>query len=265
LLQGRWVRRVTPVLPEAPGPREGRAGEGPPLRLLILGDSAAAGVGAPAQAEALAGQLASRLAPRFDLRWTLVARTGDTTRDALQTLATMPGERFDVVVTSLGVNDVTSGRSPTRWMADQARLVEVLRQHFGARQILLSALPPMHRFPALPQPLRAYLGAQARRYNVALQAFAATRTKAAPGYRWIWIGDAGAHGVKTGFIPVHQVYAAWAAQLAALDRGPCRSARAHRRRGLIPWVNPSGARGAASPEWQRPCTFPCPRSPGACR
>ena len=120
LLQGRWVRRVTPVLPEAPGPREGRAGEGPPLRLLILGDSAAAGVGAPAQAEALAGQLASRLAPRFDLRWTLVARTGDTTRDALQTLATMPGERFDVVVTSLGVNDVTSGRSPTRWMADQA-------------------------------------------------------------------------------------------------------------------------------------------------
>ena len=221
LLQGRWVRRVTPVLPEAPGPREGRAGEGPPLRLLILGDSAAAGVGAPAQAEALAGQLASRLAPRFDQRWTLVARTGDTTRDALQTLATMPGERFDVVVTSLGVNDVTSGRSPTRWMADQARLVEVLRQHFGARQILLSALPPMHRFPALPQPLRAYLGAQARRYNTALQAFAATRT----GCTWVPMdldGDASLMA-SDGFHPGPQVYAAWAEQLARLIQSPAAS------------------------------------------
>ena len=156
LLQGRWVRRVTPVLPEAPGPREGRAGEGPPLRLLILGDSAAAGVGAPAQAEALAGQLASRLAPRFDLRWTLVARTGDTTRDALQTLATMPGERFDVVVTSLGVNDVTSGRGPTRWMADhylcpQGQVLEGVipagvRYDAGTREaVLLSPAPGLAR------------------------------------------------------------------------------------------------------------------------
>jgi hypothetical protein len=67
--------------------------------------------------------------------------------DTLQTLASMPGERFDVVVTSLGVNDVTSGRSPKRWIAEQARLVAVLRRDFGAPRILMSALPPMHRFP----------------------------------------------------------------------------------------------------------------------
>ena len=102
LLQGRHVRRVTPVLPEPPGPREGRSGQGPPLRLLIVGDSAAAGVGAATQDEALSGQLAARLAQRFELRWKLVARTGATTPDALQALTDLPRERFDVAVTSLG-------------------------------------------------------------------------------------------------------------------------------------------------------------------
>ncbi|EKS9872121.1 SGNH/GDSL hydrolase family protein, partial [Burkholderia cepacia] len=33
--QGRYVRRVTPRLPEAAGPRDGVAGDGPPLRVLV--------------------------------------------------------------------------------------------------------------------------------------------------------------------------------------------------------------------------------------
>ena len=35
LVQGRWVRRRTPLLPEPPGPRAGVIGQGPVLRLLI--------------------------------------------------------------------------------------------------------------------------------------------------------------------------------------------------------------------------------------
>lgn len=212
LLQGRHVRRVTPVLPEPPGPREGRRGAGPPLRLMILGDSAAAGVGAPDQGLALAGQLCDRLADRFDLDWKLVARTGATTADTLQTLATMKGAHFDVVVTSLGVNDVTSGRSPKRWIAQQARLVDQLQKDFGARRILMSALPPMHRFPALPQPLRAYLGAQALRFNEALQAFAT----ATDGCTWVALDLTADEQdmAHDGFHPGPAIYAAWAERLA---------------------------------------------------
>lgn len=40
--QGRYVRRVTPSLQEPEGERQGSLGEGPELRVLILGDSAAA-------------------------------------------------------------------------------------------------------------------------------------------------------------------------------------------------------------------------------
>jgi len=47
--QGIYVRRVTPKLPEADGPRSGEAGSGALLRLLVLGDSAAAGVGVRTQ------------------------------------------------------------------------------------------------------------------------------------------------------------------------------------------------------------------------
>ncbi|MET3217482.1 UNVERIFIED_ORG: hypothetical protein ABIC48_005266 [Burkholderia territorii] len=49
--QGRYVRRVTPRLPEAAGPRDGVAGGGPPLRVLAVGDSAAAACRAARGAE----------------------------------------------------------------------------------------------------------------------------------------------------------------------------------------------------------------------
>ena len=46
------------------------------MKLLVLGDSAAAGVGADRQADALTGQIVKNLAGRFLVEWTLFARTG---------------------------------------------------------------------------------------------------------------------------------------------------------------------------------------------
>ena len=60
-LQALWVVARAERLPEPPGPRSGVGGDGPDLRLLILGDSSAAGVGAERQEDALSGQLAARL------------------------------------------------------------------------------------------------------------------------------------------------------------------------------------------------------------
>ena len=57
LLQGRRVRRSVPRLPEPTGPRSGCVGAGRSLRVLIAGDSAAAGVGSANQDQALSGQL----------------------------------------------------------------------------------------------------------------------------------------------------------------------------------------------------------------
>jgi len=163
--QGRWVRRVTPKLPEPSGERHGDVGSGPVLRLLILGDSAAAGVGVTDQRDALSGQLLRALSARYRVIWKLEARTGRTTDELLRLLEGMPAEPFDVVVTSVGVNDVTTMVDPHAWLASQNKLVRVLADRFGARHVLLSEVPPMHVFPALPQPLRWYLGRRALRLN----------------------------------------------------------------------------------------------------
>jgi len=209
LAQGRHVRRTTPLLPEADGPREGETGSGLSLRLLILGDSAAAGVGARTQDEALSGQLAVSLAPTFRLRWKLLAFTGATTADMLDHLQRWPAEAFDVVVTSLGVNDVTGRVSLAAWRRAQLELIAVLQSRFGARHLLLSGLPPMHRFPALPQPLRWYVGSRARDFNRVLANVAASR----PGCEFLALGhemmDASAMA-GDGFHPGPPIYTLWA-------------------------------------------------------
>ena len=53
--QGIYVKRVTPRLSEPEGVRFGVFGAGPKMKLLIVGDSAAVGVGAATQHQALSG------------------------------------------------------------------------------------------------------------------------------------------------------------------------------------------------------------------
>jgi lysophospholipase L1-like esterase len=211
--QGAQTRRKTVVLPEPPGPRSGRAGSGVMLRLLIAGDSAAAGVGVDHQEAALSGQLQALLAPRFDLHWELLARTGHTTADLLGCLQAEPPRPFDVVVLSLGVNDVTGLVPLQRWVRQQRALVTLLKERFGARQVLVGAVPPMGEMLAMPQPLRAVLGQRAALFNAAL-----TRVMCEQQHCQI-LGlptsrqpDALA---RDGFHPGPATYRAWAVEVAA--------------------------------------------------
>ncbi len=184
IVQGRRVRRLALRLPEAAGARAAVAGSGArPLRLLIVGDSATAGVGVARQRDALAGRLAAHLSSRLGtethrVHWRLVARTGATTADALVLLdETARARRLqaDVAVVGLGVNDVTGQVPPARWLRTLETLVQRLEQRHGVQLTVVSGLPPMHLFPALPQPLRWFLGATARRHDRALHAWARSR------------------------------------------------------------------------------------------
>jgi lysophospholipase L1-like esterase len=163
--QAVYTRRVTPRLPEPDGPRQGLAGTGQPLRLLIAGDSAAAGVGAATQAAALSGRLVSTLAQQFCVSWQLMARTGIAIADLVAQLEAAPRQAFDVCVLSVGVNDVTRGTSARRWLELQGRLVELLTMEFEVRHVLLACIPPMQYFPALPHPLGWYLGKRSAHLN----------------------------------------------------------------------------------------------------
>jgi lysophospholipase L1-like esterase len=169
-LQGRYVRLRTPRLPEPPGARSGVHGSGPALHVLIAGDSAAAGVGAHSQEEALSGQLVQHLARRHTVHWQLHALTGEESPGLLRRLRELPAQPFDVVVLSMGVNDVTALRAPRRWLELQHSIAALVGERFRPRLLVHCAVPPMHVFSALPQPLRWFMGRWAQAFNAQLRA-----------------------------------------------------------------------------------------------
>lgn len=214
MFQGRRVRASIQRLPEPEGDRFGKTGDGPPISILMIGDSAAAGVGALTQSEALAGHLVDWTAARHQVRWRLHAQTGWTVTDGLDALADLPDEPFDVAMVSLGVNDVTTETPLKRWLTQYVRIVERLRSGHGVKLVIVCAVPPMHRFPALPQPLRWYLGRRSRKLDRALYKWASQ----IEGARYLPF-DADLRSedfAEDGFHPSSSLYDGWATAAAAI-------------------------------------------------
>ena len=174
--QALWLRWRASGLPEAAGPRRGRLGNGPELRLMVLGDSSAAGVGSERQDRAVGGHLARRLSNAgFLVDWQIVATTGHTTRDVLRRLEGMASEPLDVVVICLGVNDAKNGVREWLWRRRMSGILDHLTDRFGAKLIVISGLPPLAQFPLLPWPLRYILGARTARFDRGLAGMADAR------------------------------------------------------------------------------------------
>lgn len=211
--QGKKVRRTIPVLPEPHGPRSGRVGTGTPLHILFVGDSAMAGVGAGSQEETLYMQVVNDLARTRKITWETIARTGARTDHLIRRLGRMDASSFDVAVISLGVNDITGGIPVSLWIRRQKELIDLLRHRFGVRTIVLSGMPPVHGFPALPQPLRWVLGQKARTYTRALRTLA--RDENHPFVTIDFTMDVGLMA-SDGFHPGPGIYRLWAQRIVDL-------------------------------------------------
>lgn len=175
--QALTTRGRLPRLPEAAGAREGETGRGPLLRLLILGDSSAAGVGVACQADALSGHLSRALAAQCAarVRWQLLARSGITSAKCLSMLEVESPATADVAVVVLGVNDVVEQVPSHHAVRSREAIANRLRNAHGVAHVVFAPLPPVHRFPALPQPLRWVAGADARRHDDAVAQWAQSR------------------------------------------------------------------------------------------
>ncbi|WCM23976.1 SGNH/GDSL hydrolase family protein [Paraburkholderia bryophila] len=145
--------------------------EQPALRILVIGDSSAAGVGVCNQAEALAQPVAKLLAIKLGrlVTWQLVAKSGVNTEESLALVAHSELRPADFLVTALGTNDVTSQRAPHQFLQDYRRLVKEVRYRTGAVGLVATGLPPLRILPAACHPLRWYLGQYAIRLDRLLQ------------------------------------------------------------------------------------------------
>ncbi len=208
MVQGLWVRKRIPKLPEPEGSRSGMVGRGTKVRILVLGDSAAAGVGVAHQDQALAGPLAAALSVNYSVEWRLEAVSGTTTSAALERLVGIGCGEYDVAVTSLGVNDVVAGVGRDRWREQQRLLRALLRERFGVSRIVVSGFPPVAAFPALPQPLRWYLGRRSRELDADLERD--VRGEADVTYLSLdFVSDMSLMAVD-GFHPGPEIYRSWA-------------------------------------------------------
>lgn len=215
-VQALSVRKHARKLPEPEGARHGRSGAGPLIRVLIVGDSSAAGVGVAHQRDALSGQIEATLGTDHDVAWRLVAKSGDTTGQTIRRLEAEEGDTFDVAVVALGVNDVTHGVPLWRFLTNQRWLAALLRKRFGVRLLVLSSLLLMREFTLLPQPLRWVLARQADRFNTALRAQSDRRVDIEM-IATTFEGD-GVAMAEDGFHPNGRIYQLWAQEIARAIR-----------------------------------------------
>lgn len=219
VIQGNRVKKNTVQLPEPEGEREGTCGQGQPLSILIVGDSAAAGVGVEHQDDALLGAILKDLQHDFKIQWKLHAKTGDSTAKVIRAIEQLETEHFDVVISSVGVNDVTKLMPADIWIQKQKKLYAMIQQKFSPELVIAASVPPMNMFPALPNPLAWLFGQYAKKMNQQLAKFVASQDT----MQWIEYDIEKYRAMNLemaadGFHPSKEVYTLWGQEVASKIR-----------------------------------------------
>lgn len=155
------MRKTAPRFAAAGGEPTGQVGSGRVVRLVAIGDSIIAGVGARALKNALVGQTARVLADELqvEVHWQAVGKIGATSRSVLhKQVNQLPAQKPDFIIVSVGVNDLTSLSTSTSWSDNLDRLLDALTEYAPDAVIGVAGIPPLRGFPLLPQPLRALFG-----------------------------------------------------------------------------------------------------------
>ena len=175
-LQGQYVRRKVGVLPDAAGGRTGRFGDGDDaVKLLAIGESTVAGLGARTHDTALAGQFARALSRRIGkpVEWYVIGKNGVTAKRALRELVPQipPGEKFDYIIVGLGGNDVLKLSSPLKWRRYMIKMLNILRETHPESVIFITNVAAVKLSPVLPEPIKFILWQLSRLHNANIKQF----------------------------------------------------------------------------------------------
>jgi len=222
-VQGLSLRKTALRLPPPPGNVQGMFGQSSqnkftaPLRLLALGDSIIAGIGADTQAGTITAQLARALAEQSQrpVSWKARGRNGATSFDLSDMLEASRNEPAQhLVLVSMGVNDVTGLSSKRVWRSNLESFFRKLGALWPEARLVMVGLPPMQKFPLPPQPLRYCLGLRAAE----LDRIAAELIDKHAGMLHIptTIDPAEHDFCADGFHPSESAYAIWADEMAGI-------------------------------------------------
>jgi lysophospholipase L1-like esterase len=147
------ARRLVGSVSEPAPAVDGSYGDGEPLSLAVLGDSAAAGWGVPA-AEAfprvLAEALSQRLRRRIDLQ--CVAEVGATTADLGRQVSGLTANLPQLAVIIVGANDVKTRVRPGTSALQLRRVLDALQEQGCA--VVVGTCPDLGTVRPVKPPLR---------------------------------------------------------------------------------------------------------------
>lgn len=213
-LQGQYTRRKIGLLPDAAGAKTGIVGDdGDPVKLLVIGESTVAGLGARTHSRALAGRFAEQLNERLgkSVEWTVVGRNGVTAKRTIdELLPLVPDERFDYILVGLGGNDVLKLSSPRKWRRDMKRLLGLLRERNPGVTIFITNCP-MIKHAGLPHPIRFLLWQLSKLHDANIREFSADMDRVFYYHQPVNVRLEGFFA--DGIHPSEQGYADWSAAM----------------------------------------------------
>jgi lysophospholipase L1-like esterase len=175
-LQGQRVRKKIGVLPGASGDTRGKVGDGAEsVKLLVIGESTVAGLGAKTHETALSGQFSFFLSQALgrSVEWLAIGKNGVTARRTIDELVPLipAGEKFDFVLLGVGGNDVLKVSSPKKWRKDMLELISIMRSRYPECGIFMTNAPAVHLSPVLPHPIKGLLGGLSKMHELNTKEF----------------------------------------------------------------------------------------------
>ena len=162
LPQAYFVRRSTPRMQEATGPRK-RIKTKSALNLLHLGESTVAGVGVDHISEGFTVQVVQELVNNLNqqVNWEVLGVNGICMKDLLNELRQSTSIDHDLAIVTMGVNDTTGLTPLYQWRRQLIEMIFLLKKN-GVNKIFFTHVPPVEQFPVLPVPLNYFLGIRAQ-------------------------------------------------------------------------------------------------------
>jgi lysophospholipase L1-like esterase len=214
-IQGRITRWKVGTLPDAAGEKYGTYGVGDrAAKLLVIGESTVAGLGARNHELALAGQFAKQLSEHLNrpVEWHVLGKNGVTARRTIDDLVPqIPDRQFDHILLGIGGNDVMKLSSPVTWRRDMIELLGILRSKNSEAVIFITNCPMIVASPIMPFPIKPILWTLSRMHDANIREFTCEMDRV---FYYPQPVDVDFNGFfADGIHPSEQGYADWAAAM----------------------------------------------------
>lgn len=146
------------------------------IRILVVGDSSALGVGCDDISQSSVGVIAEKLSEQFSVQYQVCAFTSFATKQIFEKVREVPKQSFDFIVISLGTNDILQRTKLSDWVKQVTELMTYLQVSFCPQKIFINAVPPFQKLSHLPNSFRTYLSNKSQQMNLYLSQLAIEST-----------------------------------------------------------------------------------------